>query len=73
MRDFLSSLFSLVWRKGSVLVFLNWLFFGFIVVGGLLGQVGVVQVYTWPFGEIFPIEVGSALLMVIVNNDTHRS
>lgn len=64
MRDFWSSLFSLVWRKGWVLVILNWLFFCFMVVGGLLGQAGVVQLYTWPFGEIFHIEVGNALLMV---------
>jgi hypothetical protein len=45
-------------------VFLNWLFFGFIVVGSLLGEVGVVPVFTWPFGEVFPVKVSNALLMV---------
>jgi len=64
MRDFLRSLFSVVLRKGWVWVFLNWLFFGFIVVGSLLGQIGVVQVYTWPFGEIFSVDVSNAFLMV---------
>jgi len=65
MRDFFRSLFLVVSRRSWVLMFLNWLFFGFIVVGALLGQAGVVQVYTLlPFSEVFPIEVGSALLMV---------
>jgi len=62
----LSSFFSLVWRKGWVLGILNWLFFCFIFVGVLLEQVGVVQVYAWPFGEIFPVEAGDALLTVVV-------
>jgi len=62
--DFLKSCLSVVWRRGWVLVVLNWLFFGFIVFGGLLGQFGVVEVYYWPFGEIFPVEVGNAFLTV---------
>jgi len=61
--DFLRECFSVVFRRGWVLVVLNWLFFGFIVVGGLVGQAGVVQVYTWPFGEIFPIEMSDSFLM----------
>lgn len=64
MRDFLKSCLSVVWRRVGVLVVLNWLFFGFIVFGGLLGQFGVVKIYYWPFGEIFPVEVGNAFLTV---------
>ncbi len=65
MRDFWRSLFSLVWRKSWVLVLLNWLFFGAMVVGALLGQTGIVEVYEWPVGEeVFTAEVSDALLMV---------
>lgn len=64
MRDFLKSCLSVVWRRVRVLVMLNWLFFGFIIFGGLLEQSGVVEVYYWPFGEIFPVEVGNAFLTV---------
>lgn len=63
MSVFLRSCFSVVWR-GWFLAVLNWLFFGFILVGSLLGQVGVVEAPAWPFGEVFPVEVSNALLMV---------
>lgn len=64
LRDFLKSCVSVVWERGWVLVVLNWLFFGFIAFGGLLGQFGVVEVYYWPFGEIFSVELGNAFLTV---------
>jgi len=64
MRDFLRSVFSVFSRRGWVLIILNWLFFSLILVGALLGQAGVVHVYTWPFGDIFPVEADSALLIV---------
>jgi hypothetical protein len=64
LRDFLKFCLSVVWRRSWVLVVLNWLFFCFIVFGGLLGQFGVVDVYYWPFGEIFPAEIGNAFLTV---------
>lgn len=50
---------------------LNWLFFGFIVVGSLLVQGGFVQVYAWPFGEILPIDVSNAWFLfgfIFANN-----
>jgi len=45
------------------LAILNWLFFGFIVVGGLLVQAGAVEVYAWPFGEVFSVGVTNAFLL----------
>jgi hypothetical protein len=46
------------------LAVLNWLFFGFIVVGSVFGKMGVVEVYSWPFGEVLPVDVNNALLLV---------
>ncbi len=59
-----SSFFSLVWRKGWILGILSWLFSSLVFVGVLLEQVGVVQIYAEPFGEIFPVEADNELLMV---------
>jgi len=64
MSNFWRSLFSVVWRRVWFLIVLNWLFFGFIVVGGLLVQAGVVEVYAWPFGEVFPVEAADPLFLV---------
>jgi len=63
--DFLRFLFSVVWSRGWVLMILNWLFFGFIVVGSLLREAGVIQVYTLPFGDVFPVEMKSGPLLMI--------
>lgn len=61
---FLRVALTVVWRRSWLFVMLNWLFFGFIVVGALLVQVGVVQVYAWPFGVVLPVEVVNPLLLV---------
>jgi hypothetical protein len=50
---------------------LNWLFFGFIVVGSLLVQAGFAEVYSWPFGEVLPVNADNALFLfgfIFVNN-----
>ena len=64
LREFLKSCLSVVWKRSWIFVVLNWLFFGFIVLGALLLQFGVVGVYYWPLGETFPVEVGNVFLMV---------
>jgi len=64
MGDFLRVVFSTVSRRLWVLVVLNWLFFGFIVVGSFVGQAGVVGVNVWPLGEIFPVEEGNVLFLI---------
>lgn len=64
MLDFLRRCLSAVVSRSWVLVVLNWLFFGFIVVGSVLGQMGIVEVYSWPFGEVLPVDVSNVLLVV---------
>ena len=64
MSDFLRAVFSVVSKRGWVLVVLNWLFFGFVVVGSFVGQAGVVWVQVWPFGESLPNGGGNVLLLI---------
>lgn len=50
MLDFLRSSFYAVSKNSLVLVLLNWLFFGFLVIGALLGQAGAMF-FGWRVGE----------------------
>jgi hypothetical protein len=43
--------------------FLNWVFFGSVVVGGLLAQAGFVTFSWWSFGEASSLELGNAFLL----------
>lgn len=63
MSAFLKESFAVVSRRFSFLVVLNWLFFSVMVAGVLLREAGVVLVYTWPFGDIFPAETDNALVV----------
>ncbi|MGD8506787.1 MAG: stage II sporulation protein M [Candidatus Bathyarchaeota archaeon] len=45
---------------------LNWLFFGAMVVGAVLDQVGVVWFFEWPVGqEVLTLRVDLAWIMVV--------
>lgn len=61
---FLRATLTVVWRRSWLFVMLNWLFFGFIVVGALLVQAGVIQVYAWPIDVALPVEVDNPLLLI---------
>jgi uncharacterized membrane protein SpoIIM required for sporulation len=66
MLGFLKSGVSVVWKRFLLLVVLNWLFFGGIVVGALLGEAGYLEVYRLPFIEYFSTtEPGNAAFMVL--------
>jgi len=51
MWRFLSDSLSVVSKRLFLLMVLNWLFFGGIVAGALLGRLGLVNLSWWPFGE----------------------
>ena len=51
MWRFLSDSLSVVSKRLFFLMVLNLLFFGGIVAGALLGRLGLVDLYWWPFGE----------------------
>lgn len=58
-------LFSVIPSKGWIWVSLNWLFFGVVVVGALVGQAGTAGFYRWPVGsEVFNFKASSTLLLV---------
>jgi len=45
---------------------LNWLFFGFIVIGAFLRQSGYVSVFRWPVGEeVFQLQTGNMVVTVV--------
>lgn len=66
MRGLLITSTSIVQKKISLLVVLNWLFFGGIVVGTLLEQAGYLKVYRFPFIEDFSAtELSNMAFMVL--------
>jgi hypothetical protein len=65
MQDFLRSCFSVVSKNFLAFVALNWLFFGFLVIGALLGQTGIVF-SRWPVGEeVLMLEVRNVGFMFL--------
>lgn len=57
---------SVVSRRVLFFMVLNWLFFGSIVVGALLGQSGYVRVFEWPIGEEkFQLETGNIVVLIV--------
>lgn len=64
MSSFLREVFSVVSKRGWWLVILNWLFFGFVVVGSLLGGlVSFGQFYLLPASEVSPFSQTSPFLL----------
>ncbi len=66
MRGFLIACVSVVRKRFSLFVVLNWLFFGSIVTGALLGQMGHYEVYRSVFVEdVLITERSNVMLMVV--------
>ncbi len=64
MSGFFREVFSVVSRRGWWLVALNWMFFGFVLVGSLLGGlVSFPQSYLLPASEVSPFSQASPPLL----------
>jgi len=59
---FLRVCVSVVLKRSLLLVVLNWLFFGALFVGALLGQAGFLGIHMWPLEEeVFTAEASDAV------------